>query len=65
MAVRALPLEIPKFETLGLPDVIKGFTDKSKGLILVAGATGSGKSTTLASLVDIINDKYHYHVITI
>ncbi len=65
MAVRALPLEIPKFDTLGLPDVIKGFTDKSKGLVLVAGATGSGKSTTLASLVDIINNKYHYHVITI
>jgi twitching motility protein PilT len=65
MAVRALPLEIPKFDTLGLPDVIKGFTEKSKGLVLVAGATGSGKSTTLASLVDAINDKYHYHVITI
>lgn len=65
MAVRALPLEIPKFETLGLPDIIKEFTKKSKGLILVAGATGSGKSTTLASLVDMINEKYHYHVITI
>ena len=65
MAVRALPLEIPKFETLGLPDVIKEFTKKTKGLILVAGATGSGKSTTLASLIDMINEKYHYHVITI
>lgn len=65
MAVRALPLEVPKFETLGLPDVIKDFTKKSKGLVLVAGATGSGKSTTLASLVDMINSKHHYHVITI
>ncbi|MCK5758526.1 MAG: type IV pilus twitching motility protein PilT [Clostridiales bacterium] len=65
MAVRALPLEIPKFETLGLPDIIKEFTKKSKGLVLVAGATGSGKSTTLASLIDIINEKYNYHVITI
>ncbi len=65
IAVRALPLEIPAFDTLGLPDVIKGFTNKSKGLVLVAGATGSGKSTTLASLVNIINESYHYHVITI
>ena len=65
MAVRALPLEIPAFDTLGLPDVIKSFTKKSKGLVLVAGATGSGKSTTLASLVNIINESYHYHVITI
>ena len=65
MAVRALPLEIPDFDTLGLPDVIKSFTDKSKGLVLVAGATGSGKSTTLASLVNMINNRYHYHVITI
>lgn len=65
MAVRALPLEIPHFEDLGLPEIIRGFTEMSKGLVLVAGATGSGKSTTLASLIDIINDKYNYHVITI
>lgn len=65
MAIRALPLEIPHFDNLGLPEIIKGFTEKSKGLVLVAGATGSGKSTTLASLIDMINDKYHYHVITI
>lgn len=65
MAIRALPLEIPNFDSLGLPEIIKGFTEKSKGLVLVAGATGSGKSTTLASLIDMINDKYHYHVITI
>jgi len=65
MAVRALPLEVPKFETLGLPDIVKEFTKKSKGLVLVAGATGSGKSTTLASLIDMINEEYNYHVITI
>jgi len=65
MAIRALPLEIPEFDSLGLPDVIKGFMDKTKGLILITGATGSGKSTTLASLVDIINRKYKYHIITI
>lgn len=65
IAVRALPIEIPKFSTLGLPDVIKNFTKKTKGLVLVAGATGSGKSTTLASIIDIINSKFYYHVITI
>lgn len=65
IAVRALPIEIPEFDTLGLPDIVKKFTDKTKGLVLVAGATGSGKSTTLASLIDIINTKYYHHVITI
>jgi len=65
MAVRALPLEVPKFDTLGLPEIVKSFTQKSKGLVLVAGATGSGKSTTLASMVNMINERYNYHVITI
>ncbi|MBN2559052.1 MAG: type IV pilus twitching motility protein PilT [Clostridia bacterium] len=65
IAIRALPIEIPAFESLGLPDVIKTFTTKSNGLILVTGATGSGKSTTLASMLDIINSQYHYHIITI
>jgi twitching motility protein PilT len=65
VAIRALPIEIPDFEELGLPDVIKRFTEKSKGLVLVTGATGTGKSTTLASLLDIMNRKYHYHIITI
>jgi len=65
IAIRALPIDIPEFDTLGLPDVIKKFTKKTKGLVLVAGATGSGKSTTLASLIDIINRNNHYHVITI
>ncbi len=65
MAIRALPLEIPKFEELGLPDAIRELTEKTKGLVLVTGATGCGKSTTLASMVDIINEKYKYHIITI
>jgi len=65
MAIRALPIEIPEFDTLKLPDIIKTFTEKTKGLVLVTGATGSGKSTTLASMIDLINQKHKYHIITI
>lgn len=65
VAIRALPIEIPDFEQLGLPHVIKKFTEKTRGLVLVTGATSTGKSTTLASLIDMINKKYHYHIITI
>jgi len=64
-AFRLIPYEIPPFESLGLPEVIKSFAHKDKGLVLVTGPTGSGKSTTLASLIEIINQTYPYHVITI
>ena len=64
-AFRLIPFEIPAFETLGLPEIIKTFAHKTKGLVLVTGPTGSGKSTTLASLIDIINNTYDYHIITI
>lgn len=65
IAIRTLPLEIPEFSDLGLPDILKSFTEKTKGLILISGATGSGKSTTLASIIDLINRNYNYHIITI
>lgn len=65
IAIRALPIEIPKFDNLGLPEVIRSFAGKQKGLVLITGATGSGKSTTLASLVDYINETYKYHIITV
>lgn len=65
LAIRALPLEVPAFDSLGLPPIVETFIDKPKGLVLITGATGSGKSTTLASLVDMINQRYRYHVITI
>ncbi len=64
-AFRLIPFNIPDFDTLGLPPVIKNFAHKDKGLVLVTGPTGSGKSTTLASLIKIINDTYPYHIITI
>jgi twitching motility protein PilT len=50
---------------LGLPGVVETFTSKTKGLFLATGATGSGKSTTLASLLNLVNEKYSYHIITI
>lgn len=65
IALRVLPFEIPQFDTLGLPETIKNIAHKSKGLFLTTGATGSGKSTTMASLVDMINENYPYHIITI
>ena len=64
-AFRLIPFEIPDFDSLGLPPVVKNFAHKDKGLVLVTGPTGSGKSTTLASLIKIINDTYPYHIITI
>lgn len=65
IAIRVLPFSIPAFETLGLPSVITKFTQMTSGLVLFTGATGCGKSTTLASLVDMINQEYPYHVLTI
>jgi twitching motility protein PilT len=65
IAIRQIPFEILDFKTLGLPPVVEEFASKQKGLLLVTGPTGSGKSTTLASLIDKINSERHNHVITI
>ncbi len=65
MAIRTLPLEIPTLSDLGLPDVIGNFLNLKKGLVLITGATGSGKSTTLASMVQNINHNHNYHISTI
>lgn len=65
MVVRILNQKIPAPEELGLPDVIVEMTDKRRGLVLVTGATGSGKSTTLASLINLINQKHNHHIITL
>ncbi len=64
-ALRHTPDEIPDLETLGLPPVISEFTRKPRGFVLVTGPTGSGKSTTLASMVDIINKERQEHILTI
>jgi twitching motility protein PilT len=64
-ALRLIPKEILSIEQLGLPPVVNKFADYPRGLVLVTGPTGSGKSTTLASLVDKINNERASHIITI
>src|ERR1041385_1193634 len=62
---RAIPYEIKSFEDLGLPQIVKDLCAKPRGLILVTGPTGSGKSTTLAAMIDKINRERHEHILTI
>ena len=65
MALRLLPLTIPSAEQLGLPQVIIDQAEKPRGLVLVTGPTGSGKSSTLAALLDHINNTERRHIITL
>jgi twitching motility protein PilT len=62
---RTIPSDILSLETLGAPDIFKTLADTPRGLILVTGPTGSGKSTTLAAMVDYINDTRRDHILTI
>src|SRR5881398_246264 len=64
-AFRLIPTEIKTLEELGIPTSLHAFTDKPRGLVLVTGPTGSGKSTTLAALIDEINRKRAEHILTI
>ncbi len=65
MAIRTIPFEILTFEQLSLPKVVEDLTKKPKGLVLITGPTGSGKSTTLAAMIDRINSSRHEHIITV
>lgn len=65
MAIRQIPYEIHTFEQLGLPPICRDLISKMKGLILVTGPTGSGKSTTLATMLDTINTQRKGHIMTI
>lgn len=65
IAFREIPSKIKTLEELGAPKIISEFVNFNKGLILVVGPTGSGKSSTLASLVNLINEKFSSHIITI
>lgn len=65
IAARMIDAKIPAIETLGMPDVLKTLADKAQGLILVTGPTGSGKSTTLAAMIDYINSTSSKHIITL
>jgi len=62
---RVIPYKILSFDELGLPMVVTELTEKPRGLVLVTGPTGSGKSTTLASMIDKINTERHDHIVTI
>ena len=65
IVMRVIPWEVPGFEELGLPDVLADIADKPDGLVLVSGATGQGKSTTQAAMIDWINRNRMKHVITL
>src|SRR4030081_1999238 len=64
-AFRLIPFDIAPLDSLGLPPVVADFANKPRGLVLVTGPTGSGKSTTLASLVDVINREREEHIMKI
>ncbi|MDH3208415.1 MAG: PilT/PilU family type 4a pilus ATPase, partial [Gemmatimonadota bacterium] len=65
MAIRQIPYEIVSVEKLGLPPIVNTLSDRPRGLVLVTGPTGSGKSTTLAAMVDKVNRERKGHIITI
>jgi twitching motility protein PilT len=65
MVIRQIPFNIKTFTELGLPPVIAKMTEKPRGLVLVTGPTGSGKSTTLAAMIDKINKERYGHIITV
>jgi twitching motility protein PilT len=64
-ALRLIPFDVVPLERLGLPPVVAEFANKPRGLVLVTGPTGSGKSTTLASLIDVINASREEHIMTV
>jgi twitching motility protein PilT len=65
LALRVIPREVPKFDALGLPPAVKKLAEEHRGLVLVTGATGSGKTTTLAAMLDHINRSRRSHIVTI
>ncbi|MFP4224468.1 MAG: type IV pilus twitching motility protein PilT [Phycisphaeraceae bacterium] len=65
ISLRAIKTKIPAFDSLSLPEVVQRLTYLPRGLVLVTGDTGSGKSTTLAAMIDAMNHRYHKHIITL
>jgi twitching motility protein PilT len=64
-ALRLIPHDMPSLSSLGLPRTLEDFTKKPRGFVLVTGPTGSGKSTTLAAMLDSINEQRHEHIMTV
>jgi twitching motility protein PilT len=65
IVMRVVPNEIPTFDQLGIPLVLKEVSELKNGIVLVTGPTGSGKSSTLAAIIDVINETKSYHIVTI
>ncbi len=65
ISIRAIPARVPRLEDLNLPTILREIIRKPNGLVLVTGPTGSGKSTTLAALIDLINEDRSLHIVTI
>ncbi|SHE51107.1 twitching motility protein PilT [Caldanaerobius fijiensis DSM 17918] len=65
LAIRMVALNVPSIEELGLPLIVKDLAMKTRGLVLVTGPTGSGKSTTLAAMIDLINSNRECHILTL
>ena len=65
IVMRVVPARVPRFEDLNLPEQLKGIVELKNGIVLVTGPTGSGKSSTLAAIIDLINETKYYHVVTI
>ena len=63
--MRVIPMRPPRFDDFNLPDVLKEIVDIKNGIVLVTGPTGSGKSSTLAAIIDLINETHYYHIVTI
>jgi twitching motility protein PilT len=65
IAIRVIPVKVPTLEELNMPTIIKEFTNKKDGLILITGPTGSGKSTTMAAMINEINSNKKTHIVTL
>ncbi|MBP1042800.1 type IV pilus twitching motility protein PilT [Vagococcus sp. BWB3-3] len=65
IALRQIPIDIPNLASLGMPEVLRGMVQKNQGLFLVTGPTGSGKSTTLAAMLDYLNETKKTHILTL
>src|SRR5687768_11871546 len=65
IVMRVIPMRPPRFSDFNLPDTLKEIADLKNGIVLVTGPTGSGKSSTLAAVIDLINELHYYHIVTI
>ena len=65
IVMRVIPMRPPRFSDFNLPETLKEIADLKNGIVLVTGPTGSGKSSTLAAVIDLINEMHYYHIVTI